>query len=101
MIHDTDLPARLHPSRRFNRIGAVAMLLAGLCAMAAVPAAMAQAYPSKPIRLIHPYPPGASTDTTSRTIAPLLATRLGQPIVIDNRGGADSSIGLALAVRAG
>jgi tripartite-type tricarboxylate transporter receptor subunit TctC len=63
-------------------------------------AAMAQAYPSKPIRLILPFPPGGPTDITGRVIGQKLSEQLGQPVIPDNRPGATSNIGLELAAKA-
>jgi tripartite-type tricarboxylate transporter receptor subunit TctC len=60
----------------------------------------AQAYPSKPIRLIIPFPPGGSNDVVGRAIGQQLAERLGQGVVIDNRGGAGSVIGTNEAAKA-
>jgi tripartite-type tricarboxylate transporter receptor subunit TctC len=60
-------------------------------------AAVAQTYPARPIRFIVPYPPGGSTDYTAREIAQRLSELWGQQLVIDNRGGAGSLIGHALA----
>jgi tripartite-type tricarboxylate transporter receptor subunit TctC len=57
-------------------------------------------YPSKPIRLIVPFSPGGSADNLARTMQTPLGAALGQPIVIDNRGGASSVIGTELAARA-
>lgn len=54
----------------------------------------AQSFPSKPLRLIVTFPPGGSTDTIARIIAPRLGERLGQPVVIDNRPGAGGAIGI-------
>ncbi len=74
--------------------------LFGLSIAAAAGPALAQApYPSKPIRLIVPYAPGASNDTLSRASAESMAPLLGQPIVIDNRPGAGGMIGAEQAVR--
>ena len=78
---------------------AAALLLAGYCA-AAQPAAAPDRYPSKPIRLIVPYPPGGPTDLIARAVNEPLAQRLGQQVVIDNRGGATTVIGAELAARA-
>jgi len=69
------------------------------CAIAAS-AAMAQQYPSRPVRLIVPYPPGGSTDFIARPISERLTERLGQPFVMDNRGGAATVIGAEIAARA-
>jgi tripartite-type tricarboxylate transporter receptor subunit TctC len=53
-----------------------------------------QAYPSKPIRVVQPFPPGAPADTQLRALGPLLAQSMGQPIIVDNRPGADGLIGM-------
>lgn len=62
--------------------------------------AAAQPYPSQPIRLIAPFPPGGSVDITARLIAEPLAGQLGTRIIIDNRTGASGNIGMELAARA-
>ena len=64
-----------------------------------IPAA-AQPYPSQPIRLIAPFPPGGSVDIMARLIAEPLAAQLGGRIVIDNRSGASGNIGMEAAARA-
>lgn len=61
--------------------------------------AAAQAYPSKPIRLIVPWSAGSGTDLMSRTLAQKMAETLGQQVVVDNRGGAGAIIGTELAAR--
>ena len=63
-------------------------------------AAVAAYYPSRPIRLVVPYPPGGGTDTVARPLAQKLTESLGQPIVIDNRGGATEVIGTEAVARA-
>jgi tripartite-type tricarboxylate transporter receptor subunit TctC len=68
-----------------------------LCA--ALPAA-AQNYPSQPIRIISPFPPGGSVDITARLIAEPLAAQLGTRIIVDNRSGASGNIGMEAAARA-
>ena len=62
--------------------------------------AIAQPYPSRPITMIVPYPPGGPTDTLARILAERLRTALGQPVVIENVGGGAGSIGVARAARA-
>ena len=68
--------------------------------LATAPMLHAQPYPSKPIRIIIPFPAGDSLDTMSRLIAPRLTERLGQNIVVDNRAGAAGQLGLELGARA-
>jgi len=62
--------------------------------------AFAQAYPSKPIRYIVPFPPGGSSDLIARAIAPKMSERLGQPIVVENRPGAGGMLGVDVVAKA-
>jgi tripartite-type tricarboxylate transporter receptor subunit TctC len=75
------------------------LLFFGLLLGVAQPAA-AQPYPSQPIRLIAPFPPGGSVDIMARLISEPLAQQLGGKIVIDNRSGASGNIGMEAAARA-
>ena len=61
--------------------------------------AAAQPYPSRPIKLIVPYPPGGNTDIVGRLYGQNLSERIGQPVVIDNRGGAAGTLGLGVAAK--
>jgi len=63
-------------------------------------AALAQAWPAKPIRFIVPFPPGGTTDIQARMINERLGAKLGQPVVLDNRGGANGAIGMEIVARA-
>ena len=74
------------------------LLVAGLVASTGC-LAQAPAFPSKPVRIIVPYAPGGSTDVVMRTIAPRLTEDFGQQVVVDNRPGASSTIGLDLAAK--
>lgn len=56
-------------------------------------------YPNQPIRLMVPWPPGGGVDTTARILADTLGQRLGQPFIVDNRGGAGGNIGTEVAAR--
>ena len=64
------------------------------------PSAFPQAYPAKPIRLIVPFPPGGSTDIVARIVALKLGDRLGQQLVVENRGGAGGTIGTEAVAKA-
>src|SRR5688572_17114990 len=79
-------------------------VLAAACStvwwMLAAGAVMAQGYPSKPLRMIIPFPPGAATDIGGRYIAQKLAESFGQTSIPENRPGANGVIGLELAAKA-
>ena len=77
---------------------------AALCVMQAAlmdaQQAAAQAYPTRAVRMIVPFPPGGNTDIIARIVSPRMTEALGQQLIIDNRGGAGSTIGTELAARA-
>ncbi|WP_043838233.1 Bug family tripartite tricarboxylate transporter substrate binding protein [Muricoccus aerilatus] len=75
-------------------------LLAGAAVLAAPRLARAQAWPARPVRLIVAWPPGGGADILARQMQQPLSAALGQPVVIDNRGGASGAIGTAELIRA-
>ena len=75
------------------------MLLSLFCALLINTNAIAQAYPSKPVRLLVPFAPGGTTDVLARLIAQKLTDSLGQQVVVENKPGAGGNIGTALAVK--
>jgi tripartite-type tricarboxylate transporter receptor subunit TctC len=77
----------------------IALSVLALVVTAAAPL-HAQQYPTKPIRIIVPFPPGDTLDTMSRLIGPKITERLGQAVVVDNRVGGAGQIGLELAAHA-
>jgi tripartite-type tricarboxylate transporter receptor subunit TctC len=87
---------RTTPSRREKRHG-LAMLALLLLGTIAAPVVQSQAYPTRPIRLIVPFPPGGSNDIVARLIGAHLTERLGKSVVVDNRGGAGGRIGYETA----
>ncbi len=88
----------MHPT--LNRRTWLSQGLAACAALAGLPAALAQAYPSKPIRLIVPYAAGGATDMVARSIGEKLSQRLGQPVIIENRPGAGGVSGTDAALKA-
>lgn len=81
------------------RAGLGLVLLGALAIFAAVPA-HAQQFPSRPVRLVVPYPPGGANDIVARLLAPGMGEQLGQNVVVDNRGGANTIIGSELVATA-
>ena len=88
----------LVPTLSTRAIGA--LLALALFAALPAPAAHAQSgYPERPVRLVVPFPAGGGADNLARAIAPKAAQLLGQPIVIDNRGGANGILGAEIVTR--
>src|SRR5512136_871803 len=77
------------------------MLFSALALLLVAPAAhAADAYPSRPVHLIIPFPPGGSNDVVGRVFAAALGERLGQTVVVENRSGAGGVVGTELASKA-
>jgi len=82
------------PRRTFLHLAAAAAALPTVSRVA-----RAQAYPTRPVRWIVPYPPGGAADPIARLIGPFLSERLGKPVVIENKPGAGANIGTEFVVR--
>jgi tripartite-type tricarboxylate transporter receptor subunit TctC len=88
------LPILRLPGRRFLQLGGVVLAPALVCG------AVAQTYPSRPITMIIPFPPGGNVDVVGRVLAERMRGPLGQPIIIENIAGANGSIGVGRTARA-
>ena len=87
-------------TRPSNRRSFIGHTIAGAATLTALGPARAQAFPSKALRLVVPFPPGGSTDLLARRIGEKLAAALGQPVVVDNRPGAGGATGSVEVARA-
>jgi tripartite-type tricarboxylate transporter receptor subunit TctC len=76
-------------------------VLLGLAAAPLARPALAQSWPTRPVRIIVPFPPGGAIDAMTRLLAPVLSDTLGQPFMVENRGGAGGTIGTEAAARSG
>jgi tripartite-type tricarboxylate transporter receptor subunit TctC len=79
------------------RLTSTAICVFGLLAASA---GMAQTYPSKPIRMVVPFPAGGTTDVVARIVAQRMSESMGQPVLVENRGGAGGAIGADLVAKA-
>jgi tripartite-type tricarboxylate transporter receptor subunit TctC len=88
-------------ARRLRALAAALPFVAAAFASMSAPGAVAQsAWPDRPVRFIVPYPPGGGTDVIARIVQDRFREKLGQPVVIDNRGGAAGSLGSDIAAKA-
>ncbi len=83
-----------------HRLSRIVFVVVALSACLWAPAVLAQAYPSKTIRMILPFPPGGPTDIVGRLVAQKLSEQVGQSVVADSRPGASGNLGLELASKA-
>ena len=90
----TSTSPRLRSTRR------VALALLALAAAGASPWAAAQAWPTKPVTIVVPFPPGGGTDAFARPLFAVMSRNLGKQFLIDNRGGAGGTVGAAIAAKA-
>ncbi len=79
-----------------NSVGRLVVLLVGMSSATA----FSQTYPSRPISLVAPYPPGGGTDITARVLAAKLEAELGNPVIVENKPGANGNIGTAHVAKA-
>lgn len=89
-------PTKSHMSK--FRIATALLTLSGMALFSAV--SYAQEFPTRPVKMVIPYPPGGATDVTGRVIADKMTPVLGQPVVIENRPGAGSQVGNEYAAKA-
>ncbi len=84
---------------KFRRVAVYAGLALGALPFESAHAAESRAYPTKPIRLVLPFPPGGGVDVVARIMVPKLSEALGQPVIVDNRGGAAGNIAAEIVVK--
>jgi len=86
-------------SQSFKTFGMLLALSGILAVFATMPVLAAESYPTKPVRLIIPFPPGGSNDIVGRLMAAKLSNHLGKQVVVDNRGGAGGVLGTEMAAK--
>ena len=82
-----------------RNLKAISLCLVTCALCLGISGAMAQKYPTRPVRFVVPFAPGGSTDTLARTIGTRLADALGQQVVVDNRSGGNGNIGMEIVAR--
>ena len=87
-------------ARAVHRRSGWGALLAGVMLAVGATSAAAAAFPERPLRLIVPYTPGGTTDVLGRTLAERMSAELGQPVIVENRPGANTIVGADMAARA-
>jgi tripartite-type tricarboxylate transporter receptor subunit TctC len=89
-----------HPTRRQTLQRSLASLLAGLFAAVGFSASAQERWPSRPLRIVVPFAPGGSADVAARFLAPKLAERLGQQVIVENRPGAGGTLAVGQVAKA-
>jgi len=89
----------MHGSTERQPFTSLAAIAAVLCMSAPLPVLAAEPYPARPVKIIVPYSAGGGTDVVTRVLAQRLSESMGQPFVVDNRPGADATIGPAIAAK--
>jgi tripartite-type tricarboxylate transporter receptor subunit TctC len=89
-----------HSIAKHSMVRVLVAICTILVALSAVSARAADEYPSRPLRMIVPFPPGGPADTLGRIVAEKLAVSFGQPVVVDNRAGAGGNIGMEIGAKA-
>src|SRR3989475_2078597 len=92
-------PQAIEPRSLMLNMKRFALLISALLAASPVSAQAPDPYPSKPLRFILPFPPGGPTDILGRLIGERLASNLGQPVIVENRGGAGGNVGAEAAAK--
>ena len=99
-MHDAAAASPAVSISRRRALGLLASGFAGAAGLGGLPAYAAQAWPSKPVRIIVPFAPGGGADGSARVLGEVMSPDLGQSIIVDNRPGAGGSIGVMAAVQA-
>jgi tripartite-type tricarboxylate transporter receptor subunit TctC len=104
MLRSTSMPRRRDTARRGSwlslLLGALLLPTACVAQICLAQPCLAQAYPTRPIHVIVPFPPGGVADLIARPIAERLTKSLGQPVVVENRGGATGTLGASFVAQA-
>ena len=90
----------MKPASRIALRRAAALVAAGLAVLPALPAAAQETFPARAITMVIGTPPGGFADIVARLVGPVISDRVGQPVLVDNRPGAGTAIGVTAVARA-